>query len=67
MHHNLMEILILVKAYNETHGDFIHAKKSYDYRDMMENQRFVTMYETTAEKTILYLGRMNKTTPVEPN
>lgn len=54
-----IELLVLVKGYDESYGKEIHASASYDCRQLISGATFNPMYETTSEKTILYLDRIN--------
>jgi len=59
-----MEVLILIRAYDETYDHYVHSKKSYNCEDIAENVRFVTMYETDGQDTILHLDRIDEVTPI---
>ncbi len=60
-HH--MEVLILIRAYDETYHHYVHTKKSYGWEDIVEDQKFVTMYETNENETFLYLDKISDTMP----
>lgn len=53
------EVLILVKGHDESYGKIVHANKSYDCTQLIENARFKPMYETVANKTILHMDRID--------
>jgi inward rectifier potassium channel len=53
------EVLVLVKGYDESYGKEIHASASYDCSQLIADAIFIPMYETTTEKTILHLDRIN--------
>ena len=53
------EVLVVVKGYDESYGKEIHASASYDCGQLIDNAIFTPMYETTSEKTILHLDRIN--------
>lgn len=53
------EVLILVKGHDETYGKTVHANKSYDCSQLLENARFKPMYETKSGITILHMDRID--------
>jgi len=58
-----MELLVLIKAYDETYDHYIHNKKSYGCESIREGETFVTMYEPKEDHTILHLDQINDTIP----
>lgn len=54
-----MEILILIKGFNDTYSQMVHSKRSYSCAEMIDGARFLPMYENTKSKTILHLSRLN--------
>jgi len=54
-----LEVLILIKAYDETYDHYVHSKKSYNCENIKEHVRFVTMYETDGQETTLHLDKIN--------
>ena len=55
-----MEILILVKGFDDTYSQGVHVKRSYSCGDLITGARFVSMYENTKENTILHLSKLNE-------
>lgn len=62
---NNAEIMVLVRGYDESYGKEIHASASYDCTQLVANAVFKPMYETTPDKTILHLDRINDIQSVE--
>ena len=54
-----LEILILIRAYDQTYNHHIHSKKSYTCDELKEGVKFVTMYDTEDNKTILHLDMLD--------
>lgn len=54
-----MEVLILIRAYDETYDHLVHSKHSYGSENIVENVRFDTMYETLENKTILHIDKLD--------
>jgi len=54
-----MEILILMKGFDDTYSQIIHSKRSYNCSDLVEGARFVPMYDNTKDTTILDLSRLD--------
>ncbi len=54
-----MELLILVKGFDVTYSQQIHSKRSYRFTDLIENARFISMYENTDINTVLHLSRVD--------
>lgn len=60
---NKMEILVLIKGFDDTYSQMVHSKRSYSCCDLIEGAKFVTMYENTEDKTILRLSKLNEYEP----
>lgn len=60
-----MELLILVKGYDDTYTQKIHTKRSYSFADLIEGATFTSMYENTTKNTILHLSKLNEYEPYE--
>ena len=61
-----MEVMILIRAYDETYDNMVHSKHSYGCEDVVENVCFDTMYETLDNKTILHIDKLNSYSKAEP-
>jgi len=55
-----MELLILVKGFDDTYTQKIHAKRSYRFSELIDGARFITMYENKNNKTILNLSQIDE-------
>jgi len=55
-----MELLILVKGFDDTYSQKIHSKRSYGFSDLIEGARFISIYENTDTNTVLHLSRVNE-------
>ena len=55
-----MEVLILIKGFDDTYSQIVHSKRSYSCGDLIEGGVFEPMYENTKKKTILHLSRLDK-------
>ena len=68
-----MELLILVKGFDDTYSQKVHAKRSYKFMDLIYGARFISMYHNTEENTVLLLSKIddyeeyNFSTPVTEN
>jgi inward rectifier potassium channel len=59
-----VEFLILIKGYDETYAQTVHANGSYTYQELREAKGFSPMYETDPEKgTILHLDKIDDLKP----
>lgn len=62
--HNLRaqngEILVMVRGFDDTYGQFIFKNHSYHIDALIENATFIPMYETIADKTILYINKLSE-------
>ncbi len=54
-----MEILILIKGFDDTYSQIVHSKHSYSCDNLVENAQFTPMYENTNDKTILHLSKLD--------
>jgi len=54
-----MELLILIKGFDDTYSEKVHTKRSYRFTDLIDGAQFLTMYENTNVNTILHLSRIN--------
>jgi inward rectifier potassium channel len=60
------EIVCLITADDETFAQRVHAKTSYDKRDVLWGRRFVDMYLPDRDHVAIDLDRLDGTTPVSP-
>lgn len=58
-----MEVLILIKGYNDTYSTMMHAKRSYSCGELVVNAKFLPMYENDKDKTVLNLAKLNDIEP----
>jgi inward rectifier potassium channel len=54
-----MELLILVKGFDDTYTQKIHSKRSYRFEDLIFGARFITMYEHKETNTVLHLDQLD--------
>lgn len=54
-----MELLILVKGFDDTYTQKIHSKRSYSFSDLVDGARFISMYQHKDTKTILNLSQID--------
>ncbi len=60
-----MELLILVKGFDDTYTQKIHTKRSYSFSDLIDGARFISMYENTDSNTVLHLSMIDDYIPYE--
>jgi len=60
-----MELLILVKGFDDTYTQKIHTKRSYSFSELIDGARFISMYENTDKKTVLHLSQLDDYIPYE--
>ncbi len=60
-----MELLILIKGFDDTYTEQVHTKRSYSFTDLKAGARFITMYRNTDTHTILNLEKINEIEPFE--
>ena len=56
---NKLEVLVLIKGFDDTYSQTIHNKRSYSCSDLIDGARFVSMYKNTESTTILELSKLN--------
>jgi len=61
------EILLFIKAYDETYAQQVYANSSYVHQDIEWNVRFRAMYEAGPKGTILHLDQISDTEPIPPS
>jgi inward rectifier potassium channel len=54
------EFLVLMQGYDETFAQDVHANSSYTFSDMVWNKKFVRMYHTDGDRTVLDLGKIDE-------
>jgi len=55
-----MEILILIKGFDDTYSKIIHSKKSYSCNELVDGAKFLTMYQNSETETILHLSKLDE-------
>ncbi|MDF1694229.1 MAG: ion channel [Saprospiraceae bacterium] len=60
-----MELLILVKGFDDTYSQKIHSKRSYSFSDLVDGARFISMYEHTHSNTVLHLTQIHNFEPYQ--
>lgn len=55
------ELLVMVRGYDDTYGQFIHKNHSFCIDNIFENEVFLPMYESKEEKTLLFIEKLNDT------
>lgn len=55
-----MELLILIKGFDDTYTEKIHTKRSYSFADLIYGARFISMYHNTESHTILDLTKIDE-------
>jgi inward rectifier potassium channel len=53
------EILVMVRGFDDTYGQFIFKNHSYHIDSLIEKATFIPMYETVDDKTILFINKLN--------
>lgn len=56
---NKLEVLILIKGFDDTYSQTIHSKRSYSCTDLIDGARFLPMYKNAESTTILELSMLN--------
>jgi inward rectifier potassium channel len=60
------EILILIKAFDDTFFQTVHVRHSYRFEEVVWGARFVPAFEPDAQgEMVLDLGKLSETAPVE--
>lgn len=60
-----MELLILVKGFDDTYSQKIHSKRSYGFSELVDGARFISMYEHTPTRTLLHLAQIHNFEPFD--
>ena len=61
-----IEVLVMVKGFDETYHQEVHARASYLFDEIQWNRRFAPMYRSVpGQPTIVDLARLDATVPVE--
>ena len=60
-----LELYVLVKGFNDVYSNTVLQRTSYTYNEIMENKKFVPMYEETKNGTTLELHKLNKFVAVD--
>lgn len=58
-----VEILVVIKGYDETYSTIVHADRSYQCSDLKFGAKFLPMYQIRKEDTILNLDKLNDHEP----
>jgi inward rectifier potassium channel len=56
---NQLEVLVLIKGFDDTYTQVIHSKRSYSSSDLVNGARFKTMYRNNESMTILDLSKID--------
>ena len=56
---NQLEVLVLIKGFDDTYSQTVHSKRSYSFSDLVDGARFKPMYENTESMTILELSKID--------
>ena len=54
-----LEVLVLIKGFDDTYTQIIHSKRSYSCSDLVDGARFKPMYRNTESLTILELSKID--------
>lgn len=54
-----MELLILVKGFDDTYSQKIHSRRSYSFTELVDGARFIQMYDHKGDKTIIDLALLD--------
>ena len=60
-----LELYVLVKGFNDVYSNTVLQRTSYTYNEILENKKFVPMYQETESGTTLELHKLNKFVAVE--
>jgi inward rectifier potassium channel len=58
--HYEIEVLVLVRGFDETYNQIVHSMHSFGFNDFVYNAKFKPMYEYSDGKTRLYLKRLDE-------
>ncbi len=56
---NKLEVLVLIKGFDDTYSQIIHSKRSYSCIDLVDGAKFIPMYNNKESTTILDLAKLN--------
>ena len=59
-----VEIIILMRGYDETFAQDVHANSSYTYDEIKWNMRFQRIYHSSGGRTIIELDKVNDMLPM---
>lgn len=54
-----MELLILVKGFDDTYSQKIHSRRSYSFLELIDGARFIQMYDHMDDRTVLHLSKLD--------
>jgi inward rectifier potassium channel len=54
-----LEVLVLIKGFDDTYSQTIHSKRSYNCSDIVDGARYKAMYRNTESMTILELSKID--------
>lgn len=57
---NNTEFLLVINGYDVTYGKAIHTARSYNCEDLVYGAKYVPMYETTDDETIIHLDQIDE-------
>ncbi len=60
-----VEILVVVKGYDETYSTIVHADQSYQCTDLVDGAQFSAMYQIRKDDTLLDLDKLDDHTPYD--
>lgn len=65
MKSNNVELLVVIKGFDETYNAIVHSDRSYQMSDLIYGAEFKPMYTVMNDETILHLDHIDKTVPAE--
>ena len=60
-----VEILVVVKGYDETYSTIVHADRSYQCTDLVDGAQFKAMYQIRKDDTLLDLDKLDDHAPYD--
>lgn len=60
-----VEILVVIKGYDETYSTIVHADRSYQCSDLVDGARFTGMYQIRKDDTLLDLDKLDDYVPYD--
>lgn len=54
-----VEFLVMIRAYNDTYGQNVFKNHSYHYYDIIQNAKFLSMYDASKDGTTLYINKLD--------